>query len=180
MGADGLTSPPVGVRTLGPDDVETLRSIRLRALADSPEQFSSTWEREALRTVEDWRRWIASGATFVFEDDGSSDGTGPGPVGLAAAVPDDDEPGPERPSVVWLMAMWVEPAARGTGAARALVDAVLDWARHHGAAKVRLNVVESNARARRLYERHGFSVTGNAECGGRVEIVMECAIGVVT
>ncbi|HLI72900.1 MAG TPA: GNAT family N-acetyltransferase [Acidimicrobiales bacterium] len=170
----------MGVRTLGPEDVETLRSIRLRALADSPEQFSSTWEREALRTVEDWQRWIETGATFVFEDRGVVGGDGPDPVGLVAAVPDDDEPDPDRPGVVWLMAMWVEPAARGTGAAGALVDAVVGWARHHGATTVRLHVVEKNARARRLYERYGFRVTGSAECAGRMEIAMECAIGVVT
>jgi GNAT superfamily N-acetyltransferase len=158
----GLACPAMGVRTLGAGDEETLRSLRLRALADSPEQFSSTCEREAVRTVEDWRRWIQTGATFVFEGDG------PDPLGLAAAVPDAEEDG-----VVWLMAMWVKPAVRGTGAAGALVDAVVAWGREHSARNVQLHVIDTNTRARRLYERHGFRATGDIQIDGRVEVTME-------
>jgi GNAT superfamily N-acetyltransferase len=150
------------VRRLAAGDEELVRSLRLRALLDSPDEFSSTYEREAVRTVGDWQRWFAPGATFVFDDPGE------GAVGLAAAVPDEDES-----HVVWLMAMWVDPAARGTGAAGALVDTVLGWAREHDASSVRLHVVEHNARARRLYERHGFVATGVVDRDGRAEVVME-------
>ena len=151
----------MGVRALAAGDEETVRSLRLRALTEAPQQFSSTYEREAVRTVEEWSRWFSPGATFVFEDDGA-------PLGLAAAVPDDVDP-----AVVWLMAMWVEPDARGTGAAGALVEAVVAWARRHEASLVVLHVVDANAPARRLYERHGFRATGRVERDGRVEIAME-------
>ena len=162
----------MGIRALAEGDEETLRTLRLRALADSPQQFSSTYEREVVRTIEDWRRWFSPGATFVFEPEGTGPAglaaAGLAPAGLAAAVPDDEEP-----RVVWLMAMWVEPAARGTGAADALVDAVVGWARRHRATTVRLDVVEGNVPARRVYERHGFRATGLAERNGRVEVAME-------
>jgi len=46
-----------------------------------------------------------------------------------------------------------------------------------GATQVRLNVVESNSRARRCYERAGFRATGRqgiVEKTGDVEIEMIC------
>jgi GNAT superfamily N-acetyltransferase len=155
----------VAVRLLTPGDEAILRALRLKALRDSPDQFDTTYEREAARTTEDWQRWFSPGATFVV------DGPGPDPVGLAAGVLD-----AEDRSVVWLMAMWVEPAARGSGAGDALVDAVVGWARVRDTTSVRLGVVEGNAPARRLYERHGFVPTGRTDRDGWVEIAMELAL----
>jgi GNAT superfamily N-acetyltransferase len=79
--------------------------------------------------------------------------------------------------VVHLMAMWVHPDVRGTGAADVLVSSVKTWAAQAGATQVRLNVVESNCRARRCYERAGFRATGRqdvVERTGDVEIEMTC------
>lgn len=50
----------------------------------------------------------------------------------------------------------VSPEARRSGVGRALVEAVLEDARNHGIQLVFLEVRESNAAARRLYERAGF------------------------
>jgi len=63
--------------------------------------------------------------------------------------------------VVHLMAMWVHQVLRGSEAASALVQSVLSWAEERGASRVRLDVIEGNHRARRLYEKHGFRPTGN-------------------
>jgi GNAT superfamily N-acetyltransferase len=62
-----------------------------------------------------------------------------------------------------LIAMWVHPASRGTGAADPLVEAVADWAREQDAAWLRLWVVEGNDRAERVYRRLGFAHTGAAQ-----------------
>ncbi len=73
------------------------------------------------------------------------------------------------------MAMWVHPDLRGTGAADALVSSVKAWVAEVGATEVRLNVVESNAPARRCYERTGFRATGRqgvVEKTGGIDIEM--------
>jgi RimJ/RimL family protein N-acetyltransferase len=75
--------------------------------------------------------------------------------------------------------MWVHPALRGTGAAAELVTAVIEWAASEGARTVRLDVFESNPRARQFYEKLGFRDTGHRtvhESDGRVEVRMERAV----
>jgi GNAT superfamily N-acetyltransferase len=146
-------------------DEPVLRALRLQALTDSPGAFSSTYERELARTIEDWRRWLAPGVTFILEVGGE-------PCGLVAGSRD-----PDDFSVVHLMAMWVHQDFRGTGAADVLVSSVKAWAGQEGATQVRLNVVASNCRARRCYERAGFRATGRqgvVERTGDVEIEMTC------
>lgn len=50
----------------------------------------------------------------------------------------------------------VAPDARGRGVGTRLLDAVKDRARQSGLKRVRLEVVDTNPRARALYERQGF------------------------
>lgn len=149
------------VRRAIPGDERVLRALRLQALSDAPEAFGSTYERELARTAEDWRRWLAPAVTFILEANGE-------PRGLVAGIPD-----PQDWSVVHLRAMWVHPDLRGTGAADALVSSVKTWASELGANQVRLQVFESNVRARRCYERVGFRAT-DRDTGqtGTVEIEM--------
>jgi ribosomal protein S18 acetylase RimI-like enzyme len=101
--------------------------------------------------------------TFILEADGQA-------RGLVAGTRDANET-----SVAHLMAMWVQPRLRGTGAADALVSSVKAWAVEAGATEVRLNVVENNERARGCYERAGFRATGRqgvVEKSGDIEIEM--------
>lgn len=148
-------------------DESVLRALRLQALSDSPGAFSSTYERELARTTEDWRRWLAPNATFLLEADSEV-------RGMVCGVSDAQDS-----SVVHLMAMWVHPDVRGTGAVDLLVSSVKAWAGEVGAKQVRLNVVESNSRARRCYERAGFRATGRQgviERTGDVEVEMSCDV----
>ena len=144
-----------------------LRDVRLRALADAPEAFGSTYERERARTLAEWRRWLSPAATFLLEDP-------EGPFGIVAGQRDEVDP-----SVVWLQAMWVDPSRRALGGADALVGAVLRWAQSEGAAEVRLQVVETNHRARRFYERLGFRANARRrlrERDGAVELEMSLVL----
>ena len=59
--------------------------------------------------------------------------------------------------------MYVRPRARGRGVGDALVATVLDWASTRNAATVHLWVTETNAAARALYERCGFTLTGERQ-----------------
>ncbi|MGI0149288.1 MAG: GNAT family N-acetyltransferase, partial [Thermoplasmata archaeon] len=52
--------------------------------------------------------------------------------------------------------IWVAPDHRGKAIGHALLGWVEDWARKRGYHKVKLEVSESNARARHLYESLGF------------------------
>jgi ribosomal protein S18 acetylase RimI-like enzyme len=146
-----------------PGDEPILRSLRLEALTEAPEAFTSTYQRELARTPAEWQRWLSPGVILLVEADGMA-------RGMVAGVRDADDAG-----VVYLMAMWVHPDLRGSGAADALVTEHLAWARAAGATVIRLDVMAVNSRARRLYERHGFRLTGqNAQLAdGRLELRME-------
>ncbi len=56
--------------------------------------------------------------------------------------------------------MWVAGAARGTGAAAALVSTALNHAREQGWGTVVLDVAVENVRAAAFYRRMGFVPTG--------------------
>ena len=52
--------------------------------------------------------------------------------------------------------VWVTPERRGTGVGKFLVEWASDWARQRGYRKIKLEVSETNARARHVYESLGF------------------------
>ncbi|MET9247006.1 GNAT family N-acetyltransferase [Nonomuraea sp. NPDC003709] len=55
--------------------------------------------------------------------------------------------------VCYLQDLFTAPEARGRGVARALIEAVTAWARERGCSRVYWNTHESNATARRLYDK---------------------------
>src|SRR5436190_9749256 len=116
------------VRRAVSGDESIVRALRLQAMADAPEAFGSSYERELGRTAADWERWLRTGATFILP--GATEAGG-----IVAALPDAADP-----AIVHLMSMWVGPERRGQGAADVLVAAVLSWARAEGARAVRLAV----------------------------------------
>lgn len=138
------------LRVLTPDEWESWRAIRLEALATAPYAFSSVHADWVDAPEERWRGRLAvpgSHNVVAFVD--------AAPVGMATGVPDRD--------AVELISMYVAPDARGTGVAGALVQGIEDWARTRRAERLCLDVREGNGAARRLYERHGLVVVGEAE-----------------
>jgi GNAT superfamily N-acetyltransferase len=133
------------------EDVRTVRSLRLRALADAPYAFGSTFQREADLSEEDWRRRLARGPWFVAWE-------GQQPLGLVASFTPEEQPGWRE-----LVSMWVDPSMRGTRAAADLVRAVLDWTAAGGAGGVSLWVADGKDRALRFYDRMGFTPTGRRQ-----------------
>ena len=61
-----------------------------------------------------------------------------------------------KPGVFLMDGIFVLPAARGRGVGTALLAAIAEEARDAGAEAVRLDVINSNPRARALYEAQGF------------------------
>lgn len=164
MGNRRMDGARLRVRRAALGDEPILRELRLQALSDAPGAFGSTYERELARTTADWQRWLSPGVTFLLD-------TPKGAAGLVAGARDATDA-----DVVHLLALWVHPASRGSGAAEDLVAAVVAWAAAEGARVVRLDVVQANDRARRFYERTGFRPTGHEtarERDGLTEIRME-------
>jgi ribosomal protein S18 acetylase RimI-like enzyme len=155
-----LTDPTV--RLLTPEDWQTYREIRLAMLWESPGAFGSRYA-DAVRFDEDtWRGRLTSCDHHLAEVDGRA-------VGAAGLYVED--------GVADLIGMWVRPQARGRSVGALLVQAVLDRAAVLGCDRVRLEVVDGNVPARRLYERMGFISTGvittyeNAPGGTESEMV---------
>jgi RimJ/RimL family protein N-acetyltransferase len=137
------------IRQIDADDWALLRDVRLRALAADPKAFLETHENATRFPDERWRERAAQTerqGSFVYERDGRFDAL------VSCFVADD-------PATVFLVAMWVAPELRGSGAAIELVRQVVGWAREHGAERVVLSVEGWNTRAARLYERCGFVET---------------------
>lgn len=63
---------------------------------------------------------------------------------------------PERPDVLLMDGIAVSAAVRGQGIGTRLLQAIEDHARVAGKSSVRLDVIDTNSGARRLYERFGF------------------------
>jgi predicted GNAT family acetyltransferase len=141
-----VVEPTGGPRRLTPDDWEVLRDIRLRALADSPDAFGSTLEREREFPEKEWRRRLVRPVYAVLD--------GGRPVAMAGAFPD------EGRLHVW--GMWTDPEHRGRGHARALLDALVARAVAEGT-PVSLHVNVANPVARAAYESYGFVATGKLE-----------------
>ena len=140
------------VREVTLDDWETLRDVRLAALREAPSAFGSTYGREVAFTQEQWRDRILSDRSVTFF---AYRPESPVPAGLAGVYVAD--------GVADVVSMWVRPSARGRAVGEALIEATADWARARDHAALLLWVTESNAPARRLYERCGFAPTGERQ-----------------
>lgn len=66
---------------------------------------------------------------------------------------------PQQEGQLLMDGIVVAPEMRGRGVGTALLQAVMDFARERGFRDVRLDVVDTNPRARQLYERRGFVAT---------------------
>ncbi|MBO6604985.1 MAG: GNAT family N-acetyltransferase [Roseicyclus sp.] len=63
---------------------------------------------------------------------------------------------PRSTEILVMDGIFVAPEARGQGVGSALLDGIVEEAKARGLAGVRLDVIDSNPRAKALYERKGF------------------------
>jgi GNAT superfamily N-acetyltransferase len=127
-----------------PDEWVRWREVRLRALTADPDAFGSSLEIERDWTAEQWRTRLASGHDWMAVVDGAAVATAGWFV--------------REPGLCDVVAMWVDPAWRGRGLGRLVLDAVVEEVRAAGL-RARLWVADGNP-ARRLYEHAGFVATG--------------------
>ncbi len=139
----------VTLHRVRPEEWEEHRVLRLEMLRDAPDAFWTTHEQALELDEATWRERIAS--TFHVHARLGDD-----PVG-SVGMWDGSDPDPDGTN---LIAMYVAPRARRRHVGERLVRAVLEEAQRRGHRQVLLQVTDTNAPARALYERTGFRLTG--------------------
>jgi GNAT superfamily N-acetyltransferase len=143
------------IRATRQDDWEAVRALRLEMLRDYPLAYGETIEHALTIDEAGWRLRAARGestmqtAIVAIEGDRW--------IGAMGCYIPDTTSGP------MLVGVYVAPDRRGddAGVTRALLSEIEQWAAQHGGA-LRLEVHESNPRARRFYEKLGFTLTGRS------------------
>lgn len=158
-----MTAVTTRVERLTESDWRVFAGVRLRALTDSLGEGDPQYQQEAAFTAAQWRRRLRDHAQFAALIDDR-------PVGLIGAQLENAE-------TVYLYSLWLDPAARGHGLARALVDAAVGWARGRQARTVKLRVAADNAVARGVYESMGFMLIAAETHGPRDEVAMSLRVG---
>jgi len=142
------------IRRLTPSDAQAFRSLRLAGLEESPAAFGSSPDVESERDLELIASRLDPGLdAAVFGAFDAADLLGV--LGLQRP----DHPKGRHRGHVWGMYVDVEQRRKGIG--RALVEAVVAYARSlDGLVWLDLGVGTTNQAARRLYESFGFEAWG--------------------
>jgi ribosomal protein S18 acetylase RimI-like enzyme len=133
--------------------VQEYKTVRLRALKDSPTAFGSTYAKESAFSDDDWLRrvdtWNGPGGVCYLGMDAGV------PCGIIAGYSSK-----EAPPKVYVASMWVAPTHRRSGLGTLLMDAVKLWAHRISVPELYLMVTSNNLAAIRFYEKCGFRFTG--------------------
>ncbi|KRB44904.1 MULTISPECIES: N-acetyltransferase [unclassified Terrabacter] len=130
------------ITRIGPADWERFRRVRLASLSESPAAFGSRHADWVDAPPERWQSRLTLVPLTLLAHEATTD------LGVVSGQPVGE-------AWVELISMWVAPAARGTGVAGRLIDAVADWAAAQGRTTY-LMVRSDNTPARKSYERAGF------------------------
>ncbi|GAB1822412.1 GNAT family N-acetyltransferase [Herbidospora sp. RD11066] len=126
------------LRAASPDDVDAVAELRAVVLRPDLERLGRYDERRVRRRLRDG---FAPGHTWMIDVGGLF-------AGCVALRPE--------PGVVWLEHFYLDPAVQGRGVGSAVLGLLLERCDREGVV-VRLNVLRGSP-ARRLYERHGFTL----------------------
>ena len=143
------------VSRLAASDAPRYRVLMLHAYAAAPDAFTSTPEERASEPESWWVNRIADpkGLSFAFGAFHNGELVGTVTIEFAAK--------PKTKHKAHLIGMFVNEAARGLGAGKALVSAALDAAASRpGVLVVTLTATEDNRPAISLYESCGFKTFG--------------------
>jgi len=156
--ATAITTPR-GVAILRPglaEDAPAYRELRLEALRNHPEAFSSDYETYLAKPMSFWAERLNFDHPdnvvmmfFAAHDEGLI-----GMCGIAYAR------ARKTRHSAYLVSMYVRPYWRGLRIADGLITACLEWTRARGITILKLGVAATNVPAIRCYARCGFQVYG--------------------
>lgn len=148
--------PPYRARLASPDDADAITSIYNEGIADRVGTFET---RE--RTPDDVRRWFDGRHPVVAVEDADR-----AVIAFAST-------GVYRPREVYAgiaeFSVYVRRGARGRGAGRVAMEAIITAARDAGFWKLVSRVFVENAASRALLARHGFREVGVYEKHARLD-----------
>ena len=144
----------LSIRRARATDGLSCRELVLAALRDSSDAFGTTFE-EARARSENW--WLTRVRELADAEDQAmffacSNSELWGSVTVALGKP-----------AAHIGGMWVRPDCRRNGIGKSLLTEAIRWAEGKGASSIDLWVTEGNQPAVSLYERVGFSVTGEQD-----------------
>jgi len=150
------TALVIVIKPITPGNALVFRAVRLRALEDAPQAFTSTYAKESQLPDSEWlaraeRMNGERGAGFLAMDDEDA-------CGIVGVFLDQNDL-----SRALLVSMWTAPTHRRQGVGRLLVEEVLNWSRLRRVRTVLLMVTAINESAIHFYERLGFTRTGRTE-----------------
>jgi RimJ/RimL family protein N-acetyltransferase len=148
-----LRSSELAIRRLTPEDAPVYRALRLRALLEHPDAFTSSHAEDnemPLSTTE--RRLAADSPDWVFGAFVADE--------LAGIVGLSRERRAKNRHKANVFGMYVAPEHRRHGIGAALLRRVIENAQLEGIEQLVLTVTDTNVRARTLYERSGFRSFG--------------------
>lgn len=139
------------IRRLQPEDAHAYRALRLRALREHPEAFTSSYEEESAKLASHTEQRLKGHGMFwgAFFD-----GELGGMVGL------DREQRVKNRHKATVVGMYVAPQWSRRGAGQALMKALLAEAHRAGIEMLVLTVTHGNDGAAALYRRVGFTSFG--------------------
>jgi RimJ/RimL family protein N-acetyltransferase len=153
-----ITTPrgTVTVRPAREEDAPAYRDLRLEALRNHPEAFSSDYAANLARPMTFWTERLQFNSTdsaamiyFAVHDQQL--------IGMCGITRTNS---PKIQHSANIVGMYVRPDWRGFRIAEGLVTACVDWARTRDVKIVKLAVVTTNTGAIRCYARCGFQVYG--------------------
>ncbi len=140
------------IRRLGPDDATQYRALRIRALWEFPEAFTSSYDEFEQQPI-DVSEVRLSGEHTVFW--GAFEGEA-----LCGMVGMERETRAKSRHKATVVGMYVSQEYFGTGMGRALIDALIAHAGEVGIEVLVLTVTEGNTVATNFYEAAGFHSFG--------------------
>jgi len=156
---DTLETPrgKVTIRLARAEDLHAYRQLRLEALKNHPEAFSSDYDVNLARPpIESW----AEGLNASLGDESTAMCFAEAGGQLVAMGGAFQEKSPKTAHNGTIFAIYVKPEWRGLHLGEAVVAACEEWARLKGISNLHLAVASVNTPALQVYLRSGFRVYG--------------------